>query len=374
MNNSPYILKPASVQSVMLRVLLALLPGIAAYVWFFGAAVLVQIALASITALAAEALMLKMRGKPVAVPDRRLGAGHRLADRADLSADRALVADRGRRADSPSSCQASLWRPRPEPVQPGDGRLRADDRRLSVADVAMAGGPATDFAAAECRSFGPRQLDAITMATPLDALRTALHTEDATRHGGRRAGQQRHLRQHRRQAAGNGLPQAIFLGGLWLLQQRIITWHMPAAFLATLLVISGGFWLFDPSRFAGPSFHLFTGGAMLGAFFIVTDPVSGCTTPRGKLILRRRHRAADLGHPHLRRLSGWHRFCRAADEHRRAADRHEHPATGVWPQDKRAGSANERTPVEIARRESSVAHLGAHGRHHARLHAGVYRA
>ena len=65
---------------------------------------------------------------------------------------------------------------------------------------------------------------------------------------------------------------------------RIITWHMPAAFLATLLGVSSGFALFDPTRFVGPSFHLFTGGAMLGAFFIVTDPVSGCTTPRGKLI------------------------------------------------------------------------------------------
>ena len=50
MNNSPYSLQPASVQSVMLRVLLALLPGIGAYVWFFGAAILVQIALASLTA------------------------------------------------------------------------------------------------------------------------------------------------------------------------------------------------------------------------------------------------------------------------------------------------------------------------------------
>ena len=65
MNNSPYSLKPASVQSVMLRVLLALLPGIAVYVWFFGAGILVQIVLASVTALAAEAVMLKVRGKPL---------------------------------------------------------------------------------------------------------------------------------------------------------------------------------------------------------------------------------------------------------------------------------------------------------------------
>ena len=67
MNNSPYLRKAASVQSVMLRVLFALLPGLAAYVWFFGVAIVVQIMLASITALAAEALVLYLRGKPLAI-------------------------------------------------------------------------------------------------------------------------------------------------------------------------------------------------------------------------------------------------------------------------------------------------------------------
>ena len=49
----------------MLKVLAALIPGIAVYVWFFGAAILVQIALASAAALAGEAAMLKLRGQPV---------------------------------------------------------------------------------------------------------------------------------------------------------------------------------------------------------------------------------------------------------------------------------------------------------------------
>lgn len=40
----------------------------------------------------------------------------------------------------------------------------------------------------------------------------------------------------------------------------------------------------NPAQFANPLFHLFSGGTLLGAFFIVTDPVSGCTTPKGKLI------------------------------------------------------------------------------------------
>ena len=64
-NNSPYVRKPASVTRVMGTVLLALLPGIAAYVWQFGPAILGQLAIATATALACEALMLAVRGKPL---------------------------------------------------------------------------------------------------------------------------------------------------------------------------------------------------------------------------------------------------------------------------------------------------------------------
>ena len=56
------------------------------------------------------------------------------------------------------------------------------------------------------------------------------------------------------------------------------------AALAGIVLLSGALWLWNPASFASPIFHLFSGGSMLGAFFIVTDPVSGCTTPRGKLI------------------------------------------------------------------------------------------
>ena len=63
---SPFITKPDSVSAIMLKVLLALLPGIAMYVWYFGPAILVSITLASITALSTEALMLKLRDRPIA--------------------------------------------------------------------------------------------------------------------------------------------------------------------------------------------------------------------------------------------------------------------------------------------------------------------
>jgi electron transport complex protein RnfD len=51
-----------------------------------------------------------------------------------------------------------------------------------------------------------------------------------------------------------------------------------------LLLSSGFFWLLDAQTYPFPAFHLFSGAAILGAFFIATDPVSGCTTRRGQII------------------------------------------------------------------------------------------
>ncbi len=65
MNRSPYISEAPSVGAIMFKVLLALVPGIAAYVWVFGGGILVTIALATATALAAEAVMLKVRRRPI---------------------------------------------------------------------------------------------------------------------------------------------------------------------------------------------------------------------------------------------------------------------------------------------------------------------
>jgi len=75
-----------------------------------------------------------------------------------------------------------------------------------------------------------------------------------------------------------------FLGGLFLLWSRLITWHIPLAFLAGLAATTGLLHLIDPTQHASPLLHLLSGGAMLGAFFIATDPVTAASTPRGKLI------------------------------------------------------------------------------------------
>lgn len=76
----------------------------------------------------------------------------------------------------------------------------------------------------------------------------------------------------------------FLIGGMWLLYKKVISWHIPAAMLVSLSVMALLFYLFNPDQYASPLFHLFTGAAMLGAFFIATDPVTASTTPQGRLV------------------------------------------------------------------------------------------
>jgi electron transport complex protein RnfD len=131
----------------------------------------------------------------------------------------------------------------------------------------------------------------MTSATPLDALKTALMLAGES-HTATVASIKANPKIFG-MAGGVGwewIAIAYLLGGLWLIQQRVITWHMPTAFVAGMTLIAAPLWLWQPETYASPLFHLLSGGAMLGAFFIVTDPVTGATTPRGKLIF-----AASIG-------------------------------------------------------------------------------
>ena len=76
----------------------------------------------------------------------------------------------------------------------------------------------------------------------------------------------------------------LLLGGLALLLMRIITWHIPVAFLGTMAAFAGITQAIDPTQYAGPMFHLFAGGAMIGAFFMATDYVTSPMFPWGKII------------------------------------------------------------------------------------------
>ena len=54
--------------------------------------------------------------------------------------------------------------------------------------------------------------------------------------------------------------------------------------IAAVFIFSGIFWVIDPARYASPSFHILTGGLILGAFYMATDMVTSPITTKGQLI------------------------------------------------------------------------------------------
>jgi len=287
-SNSPYFRQSSSVQSIMLRVLLALLPGLAAYVWFFGGAILVQLALASLAALAGEAAVLHLRNKPLG---QYLGDGSALVTAwlvaltlpplvpwwltvaATLFAIvivKQLYGGVGQNPFNPAIAAFCVM-------------IVAFPQLMSQWPSPVAGQGFSTLGAQLQVIFGaPRELDALTMATAIDSLRTGLHAAGseatvASLSQGAAFGQ--FGAQGWEWVAGGYL-----LGGLWLLQQRLISWHIPVAFIATLAALAGIAQLAAPASQAGALFHLFSGGTMLAAFFIATDPITAASTPRGKLI------------------------------------------------------------------------------------------
>ena len=76
---------------------------------------------------------------------------------------------------------------------------------------------------------------------------------------------------------------AFLVGGLVLIATRTISWHIPVGVLSGLFLIALIFNIADPDSYATPLYHLLSGGIMLGAFFIATDPVTACTTPNGRI-------------------------------------------------------------------------------------------
>jgi electron transport complex protein RnfD len=73
-------------------------------------------------------------------------------------------------------------------------------------------------------------------------------------------------------------------GGLWLIRQKVITWHIPASLLASVALLSTVFHLVDSEHYLSPWLHLASGGVMLAAFFIATDYVTSPSSPAGQLI------------------------------------------------------------------------------------------
>lgn len=76
----------------------------------------------------------------------------------------------------------------------------------------------------------------------------------------------------------------IIFGGLFLIYTKVSNWRIPTAYLGTVLIVSLAGSHFLPAKIAPPLFQLLSGGLLLGAFFMATDPVTSPYTMMGKYI------------------------------------------------------------------------------------------
>lgn len=127
-------------------------------------------------------------------------------------------------------------------------------------------------------------VDAITGATPLAFVKEALKTGTPVTEimpnidlGGMLLG-------FKDGSMGEIGAVALLIGGIYLLIRKVITWRIPVFVLGSMGVFAAILWLVNPEQYMNPLFHLFAGGAMLGAIFMATDYVTSPMTKSGQAI------------------------------------------------------------------------------------------
>ena len=271
-------------QQAMQRVLLATLPGLLALFWLFGWGILINLLLTCATALAVEAAVLRLRQWPLRP---FLGDGSALVS-ATLLALALPPYCPWWLTVSAAACALLFGKH----LYGGVGKNPFNPAMLGYALVLvsfpqqMTHWPAShglDLLGGLQQIFGitldSTAPDAWAQATALDSLRINKSlTIDELFAGNAAFG---HF-------GGKGVEWvnlAFLAGGAFLLQQRVFSWHAPAGMLGSLFVISLLCWNGSGSDSHGsPFFHLLSGATMLGAFFIVTEPVSGPRSAKARLL------------------------------------------------------------------------------------------
>lgn len=295
--SSPFTKKPNSITQVMLWVILASLPGLAGLVYYFGYGVIINILLACATALLAEALVLKLRKKNIA---NRLGDCSALVTAWLIGLSlppllpwwmtvvgtlfaiviaKQIYGGLGNNLFNPAMvayvlllisfpAQMTAWLP---PTELATNSITFTDTISYIFTGSSLNG--------EAISSARLGIDGVTMATPLDHVKTELsrgyRIEEISNSNimGNWAGQ------------GWEMINLLFLiGGIILVIRKIAAWQIPAGMLLSMLISSFILVGINPDTYPSSFFHLFSGATMLGAFFIATDPVTASTTPRGRWV------------------------------------------------------------------------------------------
>lgn len=288
--SAPHIPNQNSVAKVMLTVWLALVPAMLAHVFYFGTGIVIQLTLSIAFAIGFEALSLRLLKKPVKLFLKDYSAfvtgllfalcispvapwwvsliGMFFA----IVVAKHLFGGLGQNIFNPAMVGFAVV-------------LISFPQSMSVwlAPDSISPYPMSFLENLQAIFFNhfpdTVNFDTLTQATPLDSIKTGINQEYSMSEitsnplfgdfGG---------------LGWEWIANFYFLGGLFLIYKRIITWRVPAAVILTTIAFSLPFNVYDADHFIGPIQHLFSGGLMLGAFFIATDPTSGCSSHKGQLI------------------------------------------------------------------------------------------
>lgn len=291
-SGSPHIHGPESVSKIMWGVVIALLPALAVSIYYFGLPALRTVLVSTATCVALEWLIQRfLLKKPCSLQDgSAVITGLLLAFNlpatlpwwmtaigatAAIGLAKMAYGGLGNNPFNPAlvgrvfllisfPVAMTTW-PQPQPMF---GTAPAGQPAVEI-------GAATELAA-----------DALTGPTPLgvikEGLQQGLTIDESLKSLGLSPVEM--LTGQRAGSLGEVSVLAILLGGLFLLWRRIITWHIPAAFLGSAFVFAAILHAAAPQAFLPPGFSLLSGGIMLGAFFMATDMVTSPMTPWGKII------------------------------------------------------------------------------------------
>jgi electron transport complex protein RnfD len=290
--SSPHTHSPASLDKVMLQVVYAIIPAILIHAWSFGWGVITNQIFMIITALLAESVVLYLRRRPVS-STLKDGSALVTAMLLGLSLPPAsplwlLIVGGIAAIVLAKHLYGGLGFNPFNPAMVGyvvvlisfPVEMTTWQSPLSISSEETLSFLSTLIYVVQGSLPVSISIDTLTQATPLDHIKTGIslnQTVSEMRSSGSVFGH----------VSGHGWEMTnlvVMLGGIWMIYKGIIRWHVPVAMLSTIVVFSSVFYLIDNSRFADPLFHLFSGGAMLGAFFIATDPVTCATSTKGRII------------------------------------------------------------------------------------------
>lgn len=302
MVSSPHTHSGKLTARIMLWVILAMMPALGAQIYYFGMGVTIQIALAVTTALLAEFIAMKLRGKKpmayladfsvvltalilaMAIPPYAPYWVIIIGTLCAVLLGKHVYGGLGQNPFNPAMIgyvillisfplQMTTWMPPIELLQ--EPPTFADSLSLVLSGLTTDGFTLSQLA---------HSIDGITQATPLDSAKIFYATHSSLNDFYELVKMPIFMQNGTDFAQGWWqVNAAFFIGGVFLILKRTIHWQIPVAMLTTF------FCLATVTAFAGGTHlsavsQLFSGAMMFGAFFIATDPVTASITPKGKIV------------------------------------------------------------------------------------------